>query len=68
MSLGHTSHSVHCDSITVSYPEQIAHNFVKFTIILPKALTATCFGHYCPVVMEHDNCTELLLDIMFCCL
>jgi len=49
-------------------PIQIAHNCVRFTIILQKALTVTCFGRYRPIVRQHDNCTELLHDILSGCL
>jgi len=42
---------------------QTSHNCVRFTVILQKALTATCFSPYRPIISQHNNCTELS-----CCL
>jgi len=38
---------------------KIAHNCVRFTVILQKTLTATCFGPYWPIIRQHNNCIEL---------
>ena len=48
MSPVNTVHSVCYNSITTiqAPPPKIAYNYVRFTVILQKALTATCFCPY----------------------
>jgi len=59
MSPGNTVHSVHYNPITVIQFPKIAHNCVRFTVILQKALTVTCFGPYWPIIRQHNICIEL---------
>jgi len=63
MSPVNTVHSVCYNSINIIQAPKIAHSCVRFTVILQKALTATCFGPYWPIIREHNNCIELS-----CCL
>ena len=61
MSPVNTVHSVRYNPITtIQAPHpKIVYNYVRFTVILQKALTATCFGPYWPSIRQHNNCTEL---------
>jgi len=49
---------------SLQFKQTNANNCIKFTIKLYKTITATCCGHFWPIIGEYNDSIKRLIEII----